>query len=306
MKIGVIFMAYGTPSKEEEVLPYFTDILGGKKPSDEMLQELIERYRLIGASPLAEISKNQATEVLKKLEERYPNDTFVVTNGYRHIAPFVGEAVQELVEQDVEKIIGCALTPQYAIHSTQLYHDAALEQLEKDGSTIPYIGINEWHEQPAIIKFWANELSEFLEENKLEDYRVIFSAHNLPAHQTKGDVYQEQFEQMGKLIAKEAGVPENKLQWAWQSGSEGGPIEWMRPFLEETVEANLDAGIKHIISIPIGFISDNLEIFYDLDIELKEEIEAKGGTLHRMTMPNTDPLLIEAIADVVSEEVEKR
>src|SRR5699024_5834903 len=125
------------------------------------------------------------------------------------------------------------------------------------------------------------------------DYRVIFSAHNLPIAQTKGDVYQDQFQKMGELIAAYAGVSKEKCQWAWQSGHEGGTIQWMRPFLDETVEENLKQGIKHIISIPIGFISDNLEISYDLDIELKKEIEEVGGKFYRLSMPNNDPLLIE-------------
>jgi ferrochelatase len=305
MKIGVVFMAYGTPSSEEEIMPYFTDILGGKKPSDEMYEELVERYRLIDYSPLAKISVNQGKQAIEKLKPRFSEHTFIGVNGYRHIDPFVGDAIQQLIDQEVDQIIGFALTPQYAKHSTQLYHDAALEALKKAGSKIPYTGINEWHEQPGIIEYWGKELADVVQNLNERDYRVIYSAHNLPAEQTKGDVYQDQFQKMGELISEHAAVPAEKSQWAWQSGHEGGPIEWMRPFLEQKVEENLDNGIKHIISIPIGFISDNLEIFYDLDIELKEIIDKADGTLHRLPMPNTHPLLIEAITAAISEEVEK-
>lgn len=304
MKIGVVFMAYGTPATEAEILPYFTDILGGRKPSDAMYEELVERYRLIDYSPLAKISKEQKERVLAELEERYPEHAFVAFNGYRHIAPFVGDAIQSCLDENVEQIIGVALTPQYAIHSTQLYHDAALEKLDELTSEIPYIGINEWHEEPAIVAYWGKELATALKQVEDKDYRVIFSAHNLPAIQTKGDVYQEQFRKMGELIAENAGVAEDKCQWAWQSGHEGGPVEWMRPFLEETVKENLNQGIKEIISIPIGFISDNLEIHFDLDVELKEEIEDDGGMLHRLAMPNTHPLLIDAITDAVATKVD--
>lgn len=303
MKIGVVFMAYGTPSREEEILPYFTDILGGKKPTDAMYKELVERYRLIDYSPLAKISQEQKKGVLEKLNERYNVHSFVAFNGYRHIAPFVGDAIQNCLDEKVDCIIGVALTPQYAVHSTQLYHDAAMERLEELSSEVPYIGINEWHEEPAIIEYWGKELVAALKQVEGTDYRVIFSAHNLPAIQTKGDVYQEQFRKMGELIAEHAGVSEEKCQWAWQSGHEGGPIEWMRPFLEETVKENINQGVNQIISIPIGFISDNLEIHFDLDVELKEEIEAAGGKLHRLAMPNTHPLLIDAITEAVAKKV---
>jgi len=298
-------MAYGTPSAEEDILPYFTDILGGRRPSDAMYKELVERYRLIDYSPLAKISVDQADKVIAELKERYPEHTFLGFNGYRHIAPFVGDAIQLCMDNDVDQIIGCALTPQYAKHSTQLYHDAALEQLEKADSSIPYIGINEWHEQPPLIEYWGKELAACVGRLHNEDYRVIFSAHNLPAEQTKGDVYQDQFRRMGELIAEFAGVSGEKCQWAWQSGHEGGPIEWMRPFLEQTVEENLEKGIKQIISIPIGFISDNLEIYYDLDIELNEVAENAGGRLHRLPMPNSHGLLIEAITRAISEIIER-
>lgn len=299
-------MAYGTPSTEEEILPYYTDILGGRKPSDDMYAELVERYRIIDYSPLAKISEAQAEGVIETLNERNAEHTFVGFNGYRHIHPFVGDAIEQCVEQDVDKIIGVALTPQYAKYSTQIYHDKALARLKELNSTIPYIPINEWHEQPAIIEYWGKELADCVKELNDADYRVVFSAHNLPAEQTKGDVYEEQFHKMGELIAAYAEVPEEKCQWAWQSGHEGGPVEWMRPFLEETVEENVKQGIKQIISIPIGFISDNLEIAYDLDIELKGIIEAGGGSLHRLAMPNTHPLLIEAMTEAVSEKVEER
>lgn len=300
MKIGIVFMAYGTPSTEEEILPYYTDILGGRRPSEAMYQELLERYRKIGFSPLAKISEEQRKGTINELKSLFPQYSFIGTNGYRHVAPFVDDAVRQLVKEGIDYIIGCALTPQYARHSTQLYHDAALAELEKLQSNIPYLGINEWHQEPPIVDYWAQEIVKVVNRISDSNYCVVYSAHNLPLKQIIGDVYEEQFKEMGSLIAERAGIPIEKCAWAWQSGHEGGPIEWMRPFLEELVEEKLQQGIKHILSVPIGFISDNLEISYDLDIELKELVEEGGGTLHRLPMPNAHPLLINALVNAIS------
>lgn len=297
-------MAYGTPSSEEEIVPYYTDILNGRRPSDEMIEELKKRYRAIGASPLAKISKDQAALVQKELERRYPNDTFTVINGYRHIAPMVGDAIEQLVKEQVDAIIGLVLSPQYGKESSQPYHDLAHAKLNELNTDIPYNDVVDWYREPTIIQYWSDQLANCMEKVPDGNFHVIFSAHNVPMDNNEGDVYEEQVKHMGQIIAEKAGIPKDQYSIAWQGGH-SQRVKWLEPDIEEATIDLLNRGSKHIISVPIGFISDNLEILYDLDIELKEEIEERGGTLYRLPMPNTDPLLIEALVNPIGNIVEK-
>jgi ferrochelatase len=303
MKFGIVLMAYGTPSNEEEILPYYTDIRHGRPPSEEQLRELVRRYRAIGASPLAAISKNQAAAVKKALSERFPQDHFDVVNGYLHIAPKVEDAVRGLVEKKVDRIIGLVLSPQYGRKSSEPYHRNARKELERLGAEVPYEDVRDWFRQPPIIQYWAEQLSRSVAALPDENYRVLFSAHNVPVRPgEETDEYGDQVLQMAGFIADAAGIAREKWLTAWQGGHAEG-IRWMEPDLEETAKTLVRSGVSHIISAPIGFISDNLEILYDLDIELRVELEAMGGILHRLGMPNTDPLVVNAIADALAEKI---
>lgn len=295
MKYGIILMAYGTPSTEEEIIPYYTDILHGRRPSAEMVNELKMRYRAIGGtSPLAEISHAQAKLVQRELEKRYPEDTFTVINGYRHITPFVGDAIERLVKENVDLMIGLVLSPQYGKESSQPYHDLAHAKIKNLGTKIPYLEVEHWYQEPAIIEYWSSKLAEQIGKLTDKNFRVMFSAHNVPVNHHVSDVYEEHVTHMGQLIAEKAEIPEDRWVVAWQGGH-SPHVKWLEPDIEEAAEALIRSGVKQIISVPIGFISDNLEILYDLDIELKEEVEKLGGSLYRIPMPNTDPLLIDAI-----------
>ena len=306
MKIGIVLMAYGTPSSEEDIIPYYTDILNGRRPSEKMVEELKARYRAIGgASPLAKISRQQAEHVQKELEKRYPDDTFIVINGYRHITPFVGDAIEHFVDEHVDVMIGLVLSPQYGKESSQPYHDLAHHKINELGTGIPYLSVDHWYEEPGIIEYWSAKLAECVEQLPEQNFRVMFSAHNVPLKSNVSDVYEEHVTHMGRLIADQAGVKENQWFVAWQGGH-SPHVKWLEPDIEEVAVDTVKSGVKHLISVPIGFISDNLEIFYDLDIELKEEIEKFGGILHRLPMPNTDPLLIDALVQPLVRIIEKQ
>lgn len=305
MKYGIVLMAYGTPSKEEDIIPYYTDILKGRHPADEMVEELKERYRAIGgASPLANISKEQAKLVQNALESRYPNDEFIVINGYRHITPMVGDAIENLVNEHVDVMIGLVLSPQYGKESSQPYHDLAHAKINELGTEIPYIDVDHWYEEPGIIEYWSRNLADCVQKLPDQNYRVMFSAHNVPLDNIDSDVYEEHVTHMGQLIAKRAGVPDHQCVVAWQGGH-SPHVTWLEPDIEEVANDLVKFGVKHIISVPIGFISDNLEILYDLDIELKDEIEKFGGILYRLPMPNTDPLLIDALVQPLVKIIEQ-
>jgi ferrochelatase len=130
---------------------------------------------------------------------------------------------------------------------------------------------------------------------------IIFSAHSLPVRiLSMGDPYQDQLFETARLIAKGAGLKESQWSWSYQSAGRT-PESWLGPQIEKYIPELAEKGIKNIISIPVGFVSDHVEILFDIDIKAQKAAQESGVRLERPPALNTDPLYIETLADLVKE-----
>jgi ferrochelatase len=187
----------------------------------------------------------------------------------RHWAPRIKDVVAQARKEGIERLIGLALAPQYSRISVGAYH----AELEKTG--MPCVKVEQWHRQPALLEYWRR-----VTEGK--DF-VLFTAHSIPAE--GAEPYPAQLREMIQEIAR------GPHAFAYQSKSPS-PIPWLGPELPEVLQT-----LKGTISVaPIGFVSDHVEVLYDLDILHRKQAEALGLTWERLPMPNADPLLIEALA----------
>ncbi len=304
-RIGLLVMAYGTPRSLDEVESYYTHIRRGRKPSEEALQDLIDRYEAIGGiSPLAKITEQQALAIEQHLNERNTDIEFKMYLGLKHIDPFIEDAVMQMKEDGIEEAVSIVLAPHYSTFSVKSYNDRAVEESEKIGGPKIYT-IDSWYDHEKFIKYWSDALRTTL--TKVEDLDqsvVIFSAHSLPERILQmGDPYPVQLKETADLIAKEVGIKNYTIGWQ----SEGNtPDPWLGPDVQDlTRDLYHEKGYKSFIYCPVGFVSDHLEVLYDNDIECKVVTDELGANYYRPKMPNTDPLFIECLADVVMETYEK-
>nr|WP_223881746.1 ferrochelatase [Niallia endozanthoxylica] len=304
-KMGLLVMAYGTPYKESDIERYYTHIRRGRKPSPEMLEDLRRRYEAIGGlSPLAKITQEQA----KRLEEHLNNsqDTieFHVYLGLKHIEPFIEDAVHQMHEDGIEEAVTLVLAPHYSSFSIQSYNGRAEEEAAKIGG--PKIAsINSWYDEPKFIQYWANKVKETLQQMPSEDREhavLIMSAHSLPEKiKQYGDPYPEQLQESADLIAKCAGVTHYEI--GWQSAG-NTPDPWLGPDVQDLIkELYEQKGYKAFIFVPVGFVSDHLEVLYDNDYECKVVCDSLGAAYYRPDMPNVQPEFIDALATVVLKRV---
>src|SRR5690606_1297020 len=133
---------------------------------------------------------------------------------------------------------------------------------------------------------------------------VVFSAHSLPERIMKmGDPYDSQLRETARLVAEGAGLPPERWSWSYQSAGRS-PEPWLGPQLEEHLPALARQGIRDVISLPVGFVSDHVEILYDIDIMAREVAQAHGMRLERPPALNTDPLFIGQLARLIRERAE--
>ena len=305
--MGLLVMAYGTPYKEEDLERYYTHIRRGRKPSDEMLQDLRDRYDAIGGiSPLARITEQQANALGDHLNNIQDDIEFKVYLGLKHIEPFVEDAVQQMKADGIKEAVSIVLAPHFSTFSVKSYNGRAQEEAEKIGGP-SIVSVESWYDEPKFIQYWVDRVKETFEsmdESEREKVVLIVSAHSLPEKIIQmGDPYPNQLQETADLIAKGAGIKNYEI--AWQS--EGNtPDPWLGPDVQDiTRDLHKDKGYTSFVYTPVGFVSDHLEVLYDNDYECKIVTDEIGAKYYRPEMPNTQPEFIDAMATVVLEELKK-
>lgn len=298
--MGLLVMAYGTPYSEDDIERYYTHIRRGRKPSEEALQDLKDRYKAIGGiSPLAKITEDQANGLCKRLNELQDDIEFKMYLGLKHIEPFVEDGVEEMKKDGIEEAISIVLAPHFSTFSVKSYNGRAKETADKLG--IKLTSVESWYTEPKFIQFWSEKVSATfakMSEQERAKSCLIVSAHSLPEKIiANGDPYPDQLKETADLIAQAAGVENYEI--GWQSAGQT-PEPWIGPDVQDlTRDLHEEKGYNSFVYTPVGFITDHLEVLYDNDYECKVVCDEIGANYHRPEMPNVDPLFIDGMANVV-------
>ncbi|MDE3838139.1 ferrochelatase [Bacillus methanolicus] len=300
-KMGLLVMAYGTPYKEGDIERYYTHIRRGRKPSEEMIEDLRARYKAIGGiSPLAKITREQAEELEKHLNRIQSEYEFKMYLGLKHIEPFVEDAVKQMHDDGIEEAVSIVLAPHFSTFSVKSYNERAKEEAKKLGG--PNItSIESWYNEPKFIQYWVTKVKETFEKMpnvEKDNACLIVSAHSLPEKiLNAGDPYPNQLKETADLIASQAEVKNYEI--GWQSAG-NTPEPWLGPDVQDlTRDLYNKKGYRAFVYIPVGFVSDHLEVLYDNDIECKNVTDEVGASYYRPEMPNAQPEFIDALATVV-------
>jgi len=294
-----LLTAVGGPNSLDEVAPFLLDIRGGRPTPPELVDEFRERYRRIGGrSPLLDISRAQA----RALEDRLNGDggTYRCDVGMRNWRPYIRDVLRAVVGDGVERLIVLPLTPYYSRRSVGAYFAAVRDALPMLGRPLDVAYIERWNTEPALVQMFAAKVHmgvDRLAEKGFRDPIVVFTAHSLPKKlMDEGDPYERELSETMALILER--LPPLRARMAWQSAGRTEET-WLGPPLEEVLEEIGDAGEKSVLVVPFGFVSDHLEILYDVDFEARAFASERGVHLERTESPNTDPGFIDAMAAAV-------
>jgi len=307
-KMGLLVMAYGTPYKEEDIERYYTHIRRGRKPSEEAIQELTDRYRAIGGiSPLAKITEEQAKKLEEHLNSIQDEIEFKSYLGLKHIEPFIEDAVQAMHQDGITEAVSIVLAPHFSTFSVKSYNNRAKTEAEKLGG-LTITSVESWYQEPKFIQYWVNQVNETyakMSEEEKSSAVLIVSAHSLPEKiKELGDPYPDQLQETADLIAKEANITDYVVGWQ----SEGNtPEPWLGPDVQDlTRDLYEEKGYQTFVYIPVGFVSDHLEVLYDNDIECKVVTDELNASYYRPEMPNAKPEFIDCLATVVLNHVAQK
>jgi len=298
--IGVLVMAYGGPGSLEEIPGYLADIRAGRPTPRAVVDEITENYRAIGGrSPLLEVSRRQVDALAAAL-----GDDFRCYLGMRHWSPWIEEVVGEMVEDGITRGVGLVLAPHFSSLSVARYQQRVADGLELYDGRIEFEQIESYHDAPGLIEAFAGRVEEGLSrwpEAERERVHVVFSAHSLPERVlAEGDPYDAQCRETARLVAERVGIPDERWSWSYQSAGRT-PEPWAGPDLGEHLEELAARGIRDVVVVPVGFVSDHVELLFDVDVRARGVADRLGVRLERPPALNDDPVFIETLAGLVSE-----
>jgi protoporphyrin/coproporphyrin ferrochelatase len=280
---AVILMAYGSPERVADVPAYYADIRGGRPIAPEHLDDLVARYRSLGiedSNPLNAIT--EATRAALEAELGLP-----VFTGMKHWTPRIADAVDAALAGGASSLVGLVLAPHYSRLSIAGYR-TLLDDAAAGRAEVAFV--ESWHDDPGFIALLADRIRD-------TDAHVVFTAHSLPARiLDEGDPYRDQLLETARLVADSAGVED----WSFSFQSESPTGEpWLGPDILDHLEALSARGVEDVLVCPVGFVSDHLEIRWDIDHEAIDKARELGLRLERIEMPNDDPRFVRALAGIV-------
>ena len=293
MKQAVLLLAHGAPDRLEDVEVYLSLVRAGRPLAPHLIEEIRQRYAAIGGgSPLTARTNEQA----QALQLRLAGEARVYV-GMRNWRPSIRDAMEQIKADGVERIVALCLAPQYSRLSVGLYFRRTQEAKVEVGMGAEVIWTKSFHAHPLLIDSFAEKLAPLLPRQK-----VLFTAHSLPEKILEcADAYPAEVQATVRAVAARAGLAE----WDFAYQSQGLTDDrWLGPTVESTLDRYAEQGVKEVVLHPIGFVSDHIEILYDVDILFHGYAAEREIRLVRPESLNDSPTFIAALAAVAREKLE--
>jgi ferrochelatase len=284
MSDAVVLMAYGSPERLADVPAYYADIRGGRPIAPENLADLVERYRRLGiedSSPLNAITERTRAALEDELG-------LPVFTGMKHWPPRIADAAEAALAAGATTIVGLVLAPHYSALSIKGYRDQLAAALD---ARAELRFVDSWHDEPGFVELLAGKL-------RGTEAHVVFTAHSLPERiLASGDPYPEQLLETASLVAERPALGD-RWSFSYQSESPTGE-PWLGPDILDHLRDLHQRGVRRVLVCPVGFVSDHLEIRWDLDVEAVGLARELGLDLTRIEMPNDEAAFVRTLATIV-------
>ncbi len=297
---ALLLLAFGGPRHLDEVEFLLTRLFRGQKPSPEQLERVKDRYRLIGGcSPLPEITSQQAEALEKELKAR--GHLFRSYVGMRYCHPLIEETLAEILRDGFKEVVAVPMAPFRSRASTGAYIEEVHRVKKNLGEEISVSFVEGWYRHPLFLEAIREKIQDGLKEfspEEMERVHLLFTAHSLPRSLIENDPYVTEIEESVRRVVE--GLEPGSWHIAFQSKG-GGPGEWIGPDVESVLEGLAAKKVREVLIVPIGFVSDHIEILYDIDILFQKKATSLGMVLKRTRSLNVSEKFIKALAGIVEE-----
>jgi ferrochelatase len=296
---AVLLIGFGGPERSEEIRPFLDRVTRGRPIPRERYEEVVRHYEAIGGrSPFNEVTNRQAAALRAQLRRAAIGAPVVI--GFRNAAPCLEDTLAQLARDGVRRVLGFVLAAYRCEASWDRYLqniEAARARIGAAAPAVDYVG--PWHAHPLFIEAASERVADALARLEPADRgraQVIFSAHSIPVAMAAASAYVEELTDSARLVAERLGRPAWTLAFQSRSGSPRDP--WLEPDVRDVLR-----GLRGRAAVvaPIGFLSDHVEVLYDLDVEAKAVAREVGVTMVRAATVGDHPRFIEMTAALIAE-----
>jgi ferrochelatase len=302
---AIMIMSFGGPEGMDDVMPFLDNVLRGKNVPEERKREVAHHYEMFGGvSPINEQNR-QLHEALEK-ELRRNGITTPIYMGNRNWRPYVTDTIRDMKNAGVRKFLAF-VTSGFSCYSgcRQYREDMDRACAANEPGAPKYDKVRVYYNHPDFIAVtadnWRKALAEIPAERRAAA-RTAFTAHSIPHAMAERSDYAIQLQTACELTAREAGIAEWKLVYQSRSGPPHQP--WLGPDIGEHLRSLRDQGVRDVVVLPIGFISDHLEVMYDLGHEAMDLCRELGIYMVRAATPGVHPRFISMIAELIRERMD--
>jgi ferrochelatase len=303
---AILVVSFGGPESKQEVLPFLENVLRGRNiPRERMLTVAEHYYHFAGKSPINQQTRDLIAAVQAEMEQsgvRLP-----VYWGNRNWHPLLAETLEKMKQDGIQRAIGF-VTSAYSSYSgcRQYREDIARAQREVGPGAPEVDKLRAFFNHPGFVEATVERVREALKAvpaDARKNVQVVYTAHSIPESMANTSDYVEQLEEVRRLVSEAIGHHNDGLVYQSRSGAPGQP--WLGPdileYLREVKAANLASAV---VLAPIGFISDHMEVLYDLDIEARQLCDALGLPMTRAKTVGIHPKFIATIRQLILERMD--
>ena len=299
---SVLLIAFGGPTAPEDIRPFLDRVLQGRAVPASRYEEVVQHYMDVGgSSPLLPLTRRQADALEAELSRA--GSSLPVFVGMRHWHPFLADTLAEMAARGCRRAAGIILAPHPSPVSRQAYeHEVAAgrQALGPRAPEVEYCG--GWSDHPLFIEALASRLEDArrqLPESRQASAPVLFTAHSIPVAMSEAGGYESSLRRTAGLVARAARVPRFRLVFQSRSGS---PSErWLEPDILDALAEEAASGTTEVVVAPIGFVSDHVEVLYDLDVAARQRAAGLRLTFARAGTPGDHPAFVRLLASLARE-----
>jgi ferrochelatase len=296
---AIVLVSFGGPEGPDDVMPFLENVTRGRNVPRERLLDVAHHYeRFGGISPIND--QNRALIAALEPELRAHGIDLPVYFGNRNWHPLITDTMRRMRDDGVRRALAVFTSAFSSYSGCRQYRENLFEAQGAAGPDAPEVPrVRMFYNHPGFIEANVDRVRAALVELGVSDAHIAFTAHSIPAAMAKNSAYEAQLHEAGRLVAEAVGIDD----WALVYQSRSGPphVPWLEPDISDHLADVAARGVSAVVISPIGFVSDHLEVLFDLDVEARETAERLGVAMARAGTAGTHPAFVAALRELIAE-----